>query len=330
MTITKRLMASVILGFAAAPSAYSAQVEVHDPVMARENGTYYVFSTGPGITVYSSTDQTHWQYADRVFPGEPTWARSVAPDFDGHIWAPDIYHKDGKFYLYYSVSAFGQNTSAIGVTVNETLNPNAPNYEWQDQGIVIQSAPERDNWNAIDPAVIEDDNGNPWMSFGSFWGGLKLVKLNDDMKSLAQPQEWYDLATRPGVTYNPIEAPYIFKKGGYYYLFASFDFCCQGVNSTYKLMVGRSQNLQGPYYDKEGVSMMDGGGSLVIEGNEDWAGLGHNAVYTFDHNEQMVLHAYETADNGIQKLRILNVQWQDGWPVVDPNELNTGVTELLP
>ncbi|WNJ97566.1 arabinan endo-1,5-alpha-L-arabinosidase [Vibrio ruber] len=320
---------SILLSLGMLSNIYAAQVEVHDPVMARENGIYYVFSTGPGITMYSSTDKVHWKYADRVFSTEPTWARSVAPEFNGHLWAPEIYEKNGKFYLYYSVSAFGKNTSAIGVTVNQTLNPDSPDYHWQDQGIVIQSVPDRDNWNAIDPAIIEDDNGNIWMSFGSFWSGLKLVKLNPDMKSLAQPQAWFDIASRPGVTDNPVEAPFIFKKDGYYYLFVSFDFCCRGVNSTYKVMVGRSQNVQGPYYDKNGVSMLNGGGSLVLEGNQDWAALGHNSIYTFDHQDYIVLHAYETADNGVQKLRILKVNWENGWPVVNPDELNTNTTELV-
>ncbi len=319
----------LLLSLGILSNTYAAQVEVHDPVMARENGIYYVFSTGPGITMYSSTDKIHWQYADRVFSSEPTWARSVAPEFNGHLWAPEIYKKNGKFYLYYSVSAFGKNTSAIGVTVNTTLNPDSPDYHWQDQGIVIQSVPDRDNWNAIDPAIIEDDNGNPWMSFGSFWSGLKLVKLNSDMKTLAQPQEWFDIAARPEVTENPVEAPFIFKKEGYYYLFVSFDFCCRGVNSTYKVMVGRSQNIQGPYYDKHGISMRNGGGSLVIKGNQDWAALGHNSIYTFNHQDYMVLHAYETADDGVQKLRILKVNWENGWPVVNPDELNTNTTELI-
>ncbi|SJN52924.1 Extracellular exo-alpha-(1-_5)-L-arabinofuranosidase ArbA precursor [Vibrio ruber DSM 16370] len=320
---------SILLSLGMLSNIYAAQVEVHDPVMARENGIYYVFSTGPGITMYSSTDKVHWKYADRVFSTEPTWARSVAPEFNGHLWAPEIYEKNGKFYLYYSVSAFGKNTSAIGVTVNQTLNPDSPDYHWQDQGIVIQSVPDRDNWNAIDPAIVEDDNGNIWMSFGSFWSGLKLVKLNPDMKSLAQPQAWFDIASRPGVTDNPVEAPFIFKKDGYYYLFVSFDFCCRGVNSTYKVMVGRSQSVQGPYYDKNGVSMLNGGGSLVLEGNQDWAALGHNSIYTFDHQDYIVLHAYETADNGVQKLRILKVNWENGWPVVNPDELNTNTTELV-
>ncbi|MDY6927792.1 MAG: family 43 glycosylhydrolase, partial [Pseudomonadota bacterium] len=169
--------------------AQAKQVEVHDPVMTKAGDTYYVFSTGPGITYYESKDMENWTLTGRVFPDEPSWAKRISPSFDGHLWAPDIYQKDGKFYLYYSVSAFGKNTSAIGVTVNESLDPQSPDYKWVDYGIVVESVPHRDHWNAIDPAIVEDDEGNAWMSFGSFWDGLKLVKLDDDLVRLAEPQE---------------------------------------------------------------------------------------------------------------------------------------------
>lgn len=129
-----------------ASNAMAKQVEVHDPVMTKEGDTYYVFSTGMGITYYESKDMKNWQLTGRVFKDEPSWAKRVASDFGGHLWAPDVYQKEGKFYLYYSVSAFGKNTSAIGVTVNETLDPKSPDYKWIDHGIVIQSVPERDNW----------------------------------------------------------------------------------------------------------------------------------------------------------------------------------------
>ncbi|WP_445619351.1 family 43 glycosylhydrolase [Kushneria sp. Sum13] len=327
-----RITTSLLLGPGLLSTAHAEQVEVHDPVMARDNGTYYVFSTGPGIDIYSSRDLTHWRHADRVFSGEPSdppWATSVAPGFDGHVWAPDIVEKNGRYYLYYSVSAFGKNTSGIGVTVNDTLDPAADNYQWRDQGLVLQSEPGRDNWNAIDPAVIEDDNGTAWMSFGSFWGGLKLVQLAEDMTHLAQPETVIDLATRPNTEENPIEAPFIFKRSGHYYLFASFGFCCRGVDSTYRLVVGRSDNVQGPYIDRDGVPMMEGGGTPVLSGTDNWPGLGHNGVYTFDGQDVMVFHAYEAADDGVQKLRIVNVDWDDGWPVVDPAALDANTTELV-
>ncbi len=203
------------------------QVSIHDPVLAKEKGQYFLYSTGPGITFYQSSDLTNWRLGGRVFAGEPDWAKSVSPSFDGHIWAPDIFQHQGKFYLYYSISAFGKNTSAIGVTVNTTLDPNDPAYQWVDQGIVLQSVPQRDLWNAIDPAVILDEQGQAWMSFGSFWGGLKLVKLDPTLTRVAQPEQWHTLAkaerpaflddAEPGPA--ELEAPFIYKKGQFYYLF---------------------------------------------------------------------------------------------------------------
>jgi arabinan endo-1,5-alpha-L-arabinosidase len=127
-----------------APFISAKQVDVHDPVMTREGDTWYLFSTGPGITIYSSKDRVSWTLSDRAFATEPVWAKSVAPGFNGHLWAPDIIQRNNQFYLYYSVSAFGKNTSAIGVTVNKTLNPKSPDYRWEDKGIVIQSVPNRD------------------------------------------------------------------------------------------------------------------------------------------------------------------------------------------
>ena len=171
---------ALLCGLLLTSLAFARQVDVHDPVMAKEGDTYYLFSTGPGITFYSSTDMKSWRKAGRVFATEPEWARRVAPEFNGHLWAPDIVQHKGQFYLYYSVSAFGKNTSAMGVTVTKTLDTSSPDYGWKDQGVVLQSVPHRDMWNAIDPAVIVDETGTPWMSFGSFWGGLKLVKLAEN------------------------------------------------------------------------------------------------------------------------------------------------------
>ena len=317
--------------------ATATQVEVHDPVMAYEGGRYYVFSTGPGITIYESTDLENWTWVGRVFDGEPEWARDTVPGFRGHLWAPDVFEHDGRYYLYYSVSAFGKNTSAIGVAVNETLDPSSPDYGWTDKGNVLQSVPNRDDWNAIDPAIVMDESGVPWMSFGSFWGGIKLVRLDPSLERIAEPQQWYSLARRPGNPMKPdndpgegaVEAPYIFHKDGWYYLFVSFDKCCRGMDSTYKIMVGRAKSLTGPYVDKQGTPMLEGGGSLVLEGDDDWVALGHNAAYTMDGRDWLVFHAYETADNAKQKLRILPVEWEDGWPVVDPTDINRYATNLI-
>lgn len=331
----------LLLGLIAAgslPLAVGRQVSIHDPVLAQEGDTYYLFSTGPGITFYSSRDLTTWQLRGRIFPGEPAWARDVAPTFNGHIWAPDIIHHGGRYYLYYSVSAFGKNTSAIGVTINQTLDPESPNYKWEDQGIVVRSVPNRDLWNAIDPNVAFDEHGTPWLSFGSFWGGLKLVKLAPNLIQLEEPQEWHSIAKRERSVLvddtvaapAAIEAPFIFHHDDYYYLFVSWDYCCRGVDSTYKLMVGRSPDIRGPYLDKDGRDMAQGGGSLLLAGDAAWPGLGHNSAYTFDGNDYLVFHAYEAADNGLQKLKIAELSWDiEGWPIVDPRALHAYTSVLI-
>lgn len=310
--------------------ALADQVSIHDPAMAKDGDTYYLFSTDPGIKCYSSKDMIHWQFRSRVFPEEPSWARKVAPHFNGHIWAPDIVHHDGKFYLYYAVSSAGKNSSAIGVTINKTLDPDSPDYNWEDQGIVLQSIPGRDLWNAIDPNIIVDTNGKPWMDFGSFWTGIKLVKLETNWTAVAEPQEWHSLAKRERSAFvddrDPgdaaVEGPFIFKKGVYYYLLVSWDLCCRGKDSTYKIGVGRSRELTGPYLGKDGLSMAEGGGTLLLAGNKDWPGRGGASAYTFDGKDYLVFHAYEAADNGLQKLQIAEINWDDqGWPVIDEKAL---------
>ncbi len=299
-------------------------IRVHDPVMIKEGDTYYLFCTGWGISVYSSTDMQEWKEEERVFENPPQWAIDAIAGFKGHIWAPDISHHEGQYYLYYSVSAFGKNTSCIGVATNKTLDPNHPDFKWVDHGKVIQSIPGRDLWNAIDPNLAFDDQDNPWMTFGSFWSGMKLVKMDESLSKIAEPQEWYTISKRERdfttddykAGEGAVEAPFIFKKNGYYYLFVSFDKCCKGVESTYKIMVGRSENIAGPYYDKAGERMDQGGGSLVLQGNESWSGVGHNSAYTFDGKDYLVSHAYDLKDEGKPKLIIREISWKEGWPVV--------------
>lgn len=329
-------MKKIIMGLLAIITltvAYAQQtdIRVHDPVMIKENDTYYLFCTGWGISVFSSKDMKTWKEEPSVFGRRPPeWTQEILPGFRGHMWAPDISYYDGYYYLYYSVSAFGKNTSAIGLAVNKTLNPESPDYKWEDKGMIVRSIPGRDLWNAIDPNLIVDEEGYPWLTFGSFWEGMKLVKLIPNRTQLATPEEWYTIAKRKRSHFTddrragdaPIEAPFIFKKDSMYYLFVSWDYCCRGENSTYKVVVGKSQDVQGPYLDKEGNAMHEGGGSLVIEGNENWAGVGHNSAYTFDGKDYLVFHAYDIKDEGHAKLKIAEIKWdKNGWPVVDKSIL---------
>tara|TARA_R110000868_G_scaffold82956_7_gene234038 strand:+ start:19691 stop:20689 length:999 start_codon:yes stop_codon:yes gene_type:complete len=310
--------------------AQSVDLLVHDPVVIQQDSMYYLFCTGNGITNYSSKDLKSWTKEAPVFNKKPKWADNVVSEFKNHIWAPDISFHNETYYLYYSISSFGKNTSAIGLVINKTLHPNAQNYKWEDQGIVIQSVPNRDLWNAIDPNLIFDKNNTPWLAFGSFWNGLKMVKLNSDLKSIARPEEWHTIAKRkrdfelndddPGNA--ALEAPFIFSKNGYYYLFLSWDLCCRGENSSYKVVVGRSKKVTGPYVDKEGKLLNEGGGTLLLEGNKNWFGAGHNSTYTFEGRDYIFFHAYDANNKGISKLKIAELVWENNWPKPKKNVLN--------
>ncbi|HEY5570474.1 MAG TPA: arabinan endo-1,5-alpha-L-arabinosidase [Bacteroidales bacterium] len=298
----------------------------HDPVMIREGNTYYLFMTGRGISAWSSKDMKTWQRCPDVLNPIPQWAIDEVPGYKGHTWAPDILFHEGTFYLYYSCSSFGKNSSAIGVATNKTLDPNSTEYKWTDQGKVVASVPGRDLFNTIDPNVIFDEQGTPWLFFGSFWGGIKMVKLDTTLTKLAEPQQWHTVARQvrtfgldekdPGD--GAIEAPFVFRHGNFYYLFVSLDYCCRGLKSTYKVAVGRSESITGPYLDKEGMALVNGGGTILIKGNEKWSAVGHNAVCTFDGTDYMVCHGYDTKSNGRSLLIIAPLTWDtDGWPVVE-------------
>jgi beta-xylosidase len=303
--------------------SWAQDITVHDPVMIKQKDTYYLYCTGQGISVFSSKDLKNWNPEPAIFAKKPIWVDSVVPNFDNHIWAPDVSFHNNTYYLYYSVSAFAKNTSAIALATNTTLDSKDPAYKWVDHGIVIQSVPNRDMWNAIDPNLTFDENNVPWLAFGSFWNGLKMVKLNPDLKSIAQPEEWHTIAKRKRtfelVDTDPgdaaLEAPFVFRKNDYYYLFLSWDLCCRGENSTYKVVVGRSKNITGPYVDKDGKLLTEGGGSLLIQGDKNWYGAGHNSTYTFDGKDYIVFHAYEIKNNGRPKLEIKELKWDATlWP----------------
>jgi arabinan endo-1,5-alpha-L-arabinosidase len=325
-------IAIIFLGINLNAQELKTDISVHDPVIIQQDSNYYVFCTGRGIAMWSSTDRVHWKAEKPVFANAPQWAVDTIPGFKNHIWAPDISYYKGQYYLFYSVSAFGKNTSAIGLAINTTLHTDDPTYKWVDHGRIIQSIPGKTNWNAIDPNLITDKDGTPYLVFGSFWDGLKLIKLNKDRLSVAEDiRNIPTIATRrkqsseklAAVDGNPvdaggnaIEAPFIFKHDKYFYLFASIDYCCKGPQSTYKMIIGRAKNLKGPYLDKTGLAMNKGGGTILLAGDKDWYGVGHNGVSTFDGTDYIIFHGYDAADKGISKLQLKKLSWADGWPVV--------------
>ncbi len=233
------------------------------------------------------------------------------------IWAPDISFFNGRWHLYYAISSFGTQDSAIGLATNATLDPNSPGYAWVDHGIVLRSRPG-DRWNAIDPSLVLDESGEPWLAWGSFWQGLWMRKIDASTGMLDRrtPDAIHlaDRSTGPGDT-AAIEGVFIVQRHGRWYLFASFDQCCQGASSTYNLRVGRSDALTGPYVDRAGVPLTEGGGTLILSEYDHWKGPGHNGMLVEDGVYWMVYHAYDAQLNGISKLRIESLSWDaEGWP----------------
>ncbi len=285
---------------------------VHDPCVIQDRGQYYLFSTGPGIPMRRSRDLVHWTAVGQVFPTPvPDWAVREVPRARG-LWAPDISYARGRFQLYYCASTFGRNRSVIGLATNKTLDPDRPDYHWQDEGKVLESGPGQD-YNAIDPAAIHVPARRPALVFGSFWSGIKLVLLDPQTGKPAPDAPIHALAQRPSP--DAIEAPCLIHHGRYYYLFVSFDYCCRGVNSTYNTRVGRATQITGPYVDREGRELMQGGGTVVLTTQGNRIGPGGGSVLHERHGDLLVCHYYDGVTNGTPTLMVCPLTWTaDGWP----------------
>ena len=306
----------------------AANIPIIDPCMIRQNGTYHLFGTGGGLTEWTSSDMKSWKAQEMVFAKIPSWISREIPDFAGDLWAPDISYYNGQYYMFYCASVMGENESVIGVATNKTLDHADPLYQWVDHGMLFRSYQNKTTWNALDPNLITDDQGNPYLAFGSFWQGLKIVKLSQDRLSVAEDpdsvpiiasrnDQFADHVFAMGPLNNAIEGSFIFKKDSYYYLFASIDYCCRAGNSNYKIVVGRSKTINGNYEDQEGRPMLNDGSTLVRAGDENWTAVGHNAVCNFDGTDYLIYFGYDANDNYKQKLRIEKLNWtKNGFPVV--------------
>jgi arabinan endo-1,5-alpha-L-arabinosidase len=292
-------------------------INVHDPAMIWDGNQYYLFATGGSLNIRSSAGLTEWASVGRVLPSAPAWASAAVPGL-GSLWAPDISNFNGKFHLYYTGSTFGSNTSVIGLATNSTLDSTKAGYAWVDEGLVVQSS-STDNYNAIDPNISFDDLGAPWLSFGSFWSGIKLRRLDPlTGKPAVEDPTLYSIASRNG---GAIEAPSIISHGGYYYLFVSFDTCCRGLSSTYRTMVGRATTIIGPYVDSKGIDMMASGGDQLIGTSGRYIGPGGGTAWKNGDNYLYVHHYYDgMTTNGTSKLQIRPINFTaDGWVMLgDP------------
>ena len=296
-------------------------IYLHDPSTILEcDGRYYVYFTGDGIGIHSSADGITWVYEGQVFNSPPSWTTSTITGFDGFFWAPDIVEVDGRYYLYYSVSTWGSRRSAIGLAINTTLNPDDPEYQWVDQGLIVQSY-HTSNFNAIDPSVLLTESGQLWMAFASYCDGIFMIRLNRSTgKRISSNSTMTHLAYK-----DMIEGAALIEHDDWYYLFVNWGGCCDGVDSTYEIRVGRSQSITGPYYDRDGVRMTSGGGTFFMEGSGNVIGPGHFSLFPQDHGDYFAIHYYD-ADYGTYGDKvggqtthgIFPMTWDDeGWPIAE-------------
>ncbi len=328
------LARTAVVGFAvmflSVAPAYAAEVQpqltgdtrIHDPSVIEVEGQYAAFGTGQqgpthgAIRVKTSPDGVEWTEAGVLGKGPPDWARAALGFQPLNVWAPSISRRQGTFFLYYCLSSFGRNASAIGLMTNASFDPMKPGEGWQDQGMVLMSK-DGDDFNAIDPFRIDASDGRAWLAFGSFWSGIKLSELDPASgKLIGEDAPRIALASRHG---GAVEASSILEHDGRFYLFVSFDQCCKGLASTYNIRVGRADRIEGPYRDRDGKDMLDGGGTLVLATTGRFIGPGGQEPVKTSKGDMLAFHYYDGGAFGASKLQFSPILWSaDGWPELGP------------
>jgi arabinan endo-1,5-alpha-L-arabinosidase len=341
------LFAPMLTGMLALPSAANAQHEPAKsdtqksiPVLPLEESAsrgittrdpssivkckeeYWVFYTGRGVPSYHSRDLVKWEHGPAVFKTAPEWIAKIVPENRNmQYWAPDIMKLGDRYILYYSASSFGKMTSAIGLATNPTLDPDDPSYHWTDEGFVVRTQ-DGDGYNAIDPSVFHDRDGSLWLTFGSYWSGIKLIQLDPQTgKRIAPDSKMFSIAHNES-----IEASYLCRHDDDYYLFVNWGSCCQGPKSTYNIRVGRSKSVTGPYLDKAGVDMLHSGGSVFLATtNGPLIGPGHAGTLNAQGKDWFTSDFEgDVRMEGKATLAIMPLRWSaDGWPEATVNDVKS-------
>ncbi|TKA72835.1 putative arabinan endo-1,5-alpha-L-arabinosidase A [Friedmanniomyces simplex] len=292
--------------------------DTHDPSLIRRtsDGKYFRFATGGGIDIHTASSITGpWVSAGKVLASGSSINNPGADD----AWAPDVHYVGGTYYLYYAVSSFGTQTSAIGVATSTTLDSGT----WTDHGSTSVTSKTGDDYNAIDPNLIQV-SGKNYLTFGSFWGDIYQTTLSSNLEtwSKSTPYRIELNTTSP----QPSEGAYVYHTGSYYYLFFSSGSCCgydtsrPAPGNEYKIMVCRSTTVTGGYVDKNGKACTSSGGTLVLGSHGVVYGPGGQGVYD-DLVEGSVLYYHYVDTNigyadGDKVLGINKIDWSTGWPVV--------------
>jgi arabinan endo-1,5-alpha-L-arabinosidase len=284
----------------------SGDLEVYDPSAIFDGERYWIVSTGAGMPLRTSADLQSFELVGDAVEGLPDWAADSVPTA-GHFWSPDVAYFGGRYHLYYALAGGGTRQACVGHASASALGAAGA---WIDDEASLICTQDDSDWHAIDPSVLVDQDGSAWLLVGSSGSGLRLLAL--DAAGGRMDAEPTIVARRPdgGI----IQASAITRKGGYYYVFGAFDLCCRGAESTRSIRVGRSSSLLGPYVDREGIQMLDGGGTVLLESGARWRGPGSNDVLHVRDQSYSFYFAYDADSAGEVSLRISTLTWDDGWP----------------
>jgi arabinan endo-1,5-alpha-L-arabinosidase len=292
-------LTAVLLWLAPCALALDGQINIHDPATVTESGgKYYTYGTGGNPLV----SDDGW-----------TWRRGVTPLRTGA--APDVIHVGDRYFMYIS-----------GVTMisSKTLDPESPDYKWEDGGKIAGYESQDDFVNPIDPgAFLDPKTGRLWLTYGSYVGFTRLVELDPKTGKRLHPDQ---PPTDIGLN---LEATTMIYHDGYYYLLGTRGSCCRGADSGYHIRVGRSKSVTGPFVDNMGIDKIQGGGKLVIGSGGRLIGPGHFGMMNVaDGVQKFSFHWEADMDRGnASVLDIRPLLWKNGWPVAGEN-MQDGTYEI--
>ncbi len=303
--------------FAADWFATDVRQQGHDPTMYRDENGYILMSTNNNLAMWTSEDMVKWSAKGQIFSDSPQWLKDAVGGKTDGIWAPDLFHFNNQYGVFYCGSVFGKRTSAIGVVTNANLDFSSPADGWTDQGEVTRTT-NSNNYNAIDADVVVTPDGEYWMTYGS-WnaGGIRLIKLDPKTgKQASDDKTNYQIATRGG---SGIEGPSLIEHGGQYFLFTAWDVCCkQGdeiEQTTYKTAMGRADKVNGTYVDRNGKNLNDGGGTILMQRYSRYVGPGGGEAFKDLNRIRFVHHYYDLTGDKFNHIHIRDVVFSDdNWP----------------
>lgn len=294
----KNILIASIAMLAAVNSA-EAQIGnpyIHDPSTIMEcEGKFYTFGTGGGGLI--SPDGYTWD-SGAVRPGGGA--------------APDAIKIGDRYLIAYGATGGGLGGGHAGIIYtmwNKTLDPKSPDFKYSEPNLVAQSEYDED-CDAIDPSLLMGPDGRLWMSYGTYFGFIRLVELDPATGKRVEGNKAIDIAI-------DCEASALIYRNGWYYLLGTHGTCCDGVNSTYNIVVGRSRNVTGPYIDNVGRDMLKGGGKMVLAAGGRLIGAGHFGRYIVEEGvEKMSCHFEADMDrSGRSVLNVRPLVWKNDWPV---------------